>query len=559
MMEKQSASRSRSRRRGDVQRLYAARDIEPAQEKQQEAAPADWAGYTPNENEPFRRPAQESYTPNEEETPHEDWTGYQPNEEETPASETQEQEDYSAYYRPGGAEEEEQTAGPTFAPASGSNLYAYASAMRQEEAPLEQEQEGNVYHPREASWAQEEWEELAQEEGPAYQVRNDAAPAKKRRRKRKLRRVLVLLLIAVLLAAAVLLWQPLTELLGGEPQSTAGPIVTVAPTAEPVSAYKASQGEEISAVARNAISELSGTLEMEPVIVTSANIVTRSPGANGLYNFYLFTAEGRLLCYFEGLAADGVSPQPDGSFYVAQSPWLVASDGSDLIRVSQLASHLGGSLEMGPVQHGWTLVRNQANDSLNYINTDVQLLSPLWFSRAYPFTGAYTAAYADTGSASDQRYLLYVMGEDGTLNRWMSAPDMTGLIGTACGMACLNDGSLYALPDTETPVAHTDQADAYPDCGAVVARDAQTGLYGLFVDGRRLYDCVYDGIFPVESDLSWNSISLGNGEIGLTIHAVAERYPQPLAYSFALEKDGTVEYVSLSAQSDCPVRLDVGY
>lgn len=559
MTENQSAPRSRSRRRADVQRLYAARDIEPVQEKQQEAAPADWAGYTPNEDEPFRRPAQGSYTPNEEETPHQDWSGYQPNEEEAPAPEIQEQEDYSAYYRPGPVEEERQPVGPTFAPASGSNLYAYASAMRQEEAPAELEQEGNVYHPREASWAQEEWEELAQEEGPAYQVRNDAAPAKKRRRKRKLRRTLVIVLIAALLAAVALLWQPLTELLGDEPQTTTDPMPTATPTAEPVSAYKASQGEEISAVARNAISELSGTLEMEPVIVTPANIVTRSSGANGLYDFYLFTAEGRLLCYFEGLAADGVSPQSDGSFYVAQSPWLVASDGSDLIRVSQLESHLGGELEMYPVQHGWAMVRNQANESLNYINTDVQLLSPLWFSRAYPFTGAYTAAYADTGSASDQRYLLYVMGEDGTLTRWMSAPDMTGLIGAVCGMACLNDGSLYALPDTETPVAHIRQADAYPDCGAVVAQDAQTGLYGLFVDGRPLYECVYDGISPVESDLNWNSISLGNGEIGLMIHAVAETYPQPLAYSFALEKDGTVEYVSLSAQSDCPVRLDVGY
>lgn len=556
MTEKQSAPRSRSRRRADIQRLYAARDIEPVQDRQQESAPADWAGYTPNEDEPFRRPAQESYTPNEE-TPAQDWTGYQPNEAEAEMAPSEPQEDFSAYYRPGGAEETEPLSGPSFAPATGSNLYAYASAMRPEETADMGDQEGNVYHPREASWAQEDWEEP--EEGPAYQVRADAVPAKKRRRKRKMRRALVVVLIVALLAAALLLWQPLTELLGDEPQTTAGPLATPVPTAEPVSAYKASQGGQISSAARNAISQLSGTLDMEPVIVTSANIVTRSSGANSLYDFYLFTAEGRLLCYFEGLEADGVSPQSDGSFYVAQSPWLVAPDGSDLIRVSQLESHLGGELELFPVQHGWAMARNQANGSLNYINTDVQLLSPLWFSRAYPFTGAYTAAYADTGSDSDQRYLLYVLGEDGAMNRWMSAPNMEDLIGSACGMAYLNDGSLYALPDTQAPAAYTDQADAYPDCGAVVVRDPATGLYGLFVDGRRLYDCMYDSISPVESDLSWAGVSMGAGEKSMSIHAVTGVYPQPLAYSFALKKDDMVEYVSLSAQSDCPVRLDVGY
>lgn len=557
MMENQSAPRSRSRRRADIQRLYAARDIEPVQDKHQESAPVDWAGYTPNEDEPFRRPAQESYMSNEEEPPAQDWTGYQPNEEEAEIPSPEPPEDFSAYYRPGGSEEAEALSGPSFAPATGSNLYAYASAMRPEETADMGDTEGNVYHPREAFWAQEDWEEP--EEGPAYQVQADAAPAKKRRRRRRLRRGLMVVLIVALLAAVLLLWQPLMTLLADEPQTTADPSLTAAPTAEPVSAYKASQGEQISPAARNAISQLSGTLAMEPVLVTSANIVTRSPGANGLYDFYLFTAEGRLLCYFEGLKADGISPQPDGSFYVAQSPWLVAADGSDLIRVSQLESHLGGELKMDPVQHGWAMVCNQANGSLNYINTDVQLLSPLWFSRAYPFTGAYTAAYADTGSDSDQRYLLYVMGEDGTMNRWMSAPDMEDLIGSACGMAYLSDGSLYALPDTQAPAARTRQADAYPDCGAVAVQDPDTGLYGLFVDGRRLYDCLYDSISPVESDLSWNSVTMGAGEKSMTIHAVTGVYPQPLAYSFALEKDGTVEYVSLSAQSDCPVRLDVGY
>lgn len=557
MTDHQPAPKRRSRRRAEMQHLYTARDIASEQQEMQETAPAEWASYTPNEEEIFRRPARTEYPPNEEETaPVQDWTGYQPNEEEPEKQEPQ--EDLSAYYRPNGMDQGDYE-GPSFAPASGSNLYAYASAMRQEE-DVHPGAEGNVYHPRAADWAQEEWQEPPLEEGLAYQVQSDQAPARKRRRKRWLRRVLVLLLIAALLAALWLLRGPLMELFGAAPQLMETPIPTAVPTAEPVSAYKASQGAEISSPARNAISELSGTLEMEPVIVTGANIVTRSLGANGLYDFYLFTAEGRLLCYFEGLEADGVSPQPDGSFYVGQSPWLVASDGSALLRLTQLENQLGGELVLSPMQHGWAMVQNSANGSDNYINQDIQLLSPLWFSRAYPFTGAYTVGYVDTGSDSDQRYLLYVMGEDGSLTRWLSAPDMTGLIGSACGMAYLQDGSLYALPDTVTPAAQTDDVAAYPDCGAVVVRDGDTGLYGLFVEGRRLYDCQYDRIAPVESDLSWHQVSLGDGAGQMTVSAVAgATYPQPLAYSFALEKDGTVEYVSLSAQSDCPVRLDVGY
>ena len=631
MTENHSAPRSRSRRRADVQRLYAARDIaqQPMTEENQPAPPerhapfqrplasaqpftpneqpypytpneetiGEWEGYEPNEETRLSAGNETAadwggYTPNEEgggasfgEEAAADWSGYTPNGEPVPSADAgekidgaepgwgqeeawqnqqTEEPDFSAYYRRDiQADEPSSLDGPAFAPASSMNLYAYASALHAEDnksAAPGNGSEGNVYRPREATWSQEERRETLQTDGLAYQVQSEA-PAKRRRKKRLVRNLLVGFGVLAFAGALCLLRQPLQTLLGLEPAATETPQAAEAPqTAETIRAYTLPAEAELAPVARNAISQLCGTVAMDPCIVTESNVVTVSPRQDGLYDYYLFTAEGRLLCYFEGLAKGDMMVQPEGAFYVRQAPWLVTGDGSALIRTADLEKQLGAKLTLHPLQHGWAIAENPQNGSHNFINTSAQLLSPLWFARVFPFTGAYTLGYVDTGSDPDQRYLLYVLGEDGSFTRWTASADMADVVGSACGMAYLQSGQLYRLPNTDAPLLQTPSVEAYPDCGAVVVQDAQTGKYGLLVDGRPLYECVYDAIHPMESELAWEQTTLGGVDARFTIHAVAsEQYPLPLAYSFALEKDGTVEYVALSADSSCPIPLSGEY
>lgn len=567
---------TRSRRRQAVDRLYAARDLQAFDDAD---APfrrpsANDSRYTPNEEEPapMSGAAPSPYTPNEEpaQMDEEDWSGYTPNEdgaagsagEDSPYPPNQEEpageealEDappVSPYARPSG--EETAFDGPAFAPAPKMDLYAYAPAMRTEEPEtLPDSGPGNVYRPREVTWADTQRREALDVSG--YQVRDDAEPAvRKRRKKRLLKRGVIVAAVVVLAAALWLLRKPILGLFGGGGQSAPASVAAdSASPAEAVKAYTAARGAEVTQSARNAISQLSGSLPMDVCIVTGDNVVTRSQRSDGLYDFYLFTNQGRLLCYFEGLS--DMVLQADGAFYVNQSPWLVGSDGSALIRTASLESQLGAPLRLHPMQYGWATVENLADGTRNFLNRDGQLISSLWFSRLFPFTGAYTVGYVDTGSTADadQRYLLYVLGQDGQVLRWKNAAHTDDVVASACGMAYVNDGSLYRLPDVQTPVTVSAQVDAYPDCGALVLLDPETGKYGLFVDGAQHYACDYDAIRPMDSDLIWNQVSLG----GFTIHAVqAGQYPMPLSYSFLLEKDGKVEYVALSAQEDYPILLE---
>ena len=553
---------TRSRRRQAVDRLYAARDLQAFDDAD---APfrrpsANDSHYTPNEEEPAPLSGMDAspYTPNEEsaQMDAENWSGYTPNQEEfaDTLADTPSQAPVSPYARPSG--EETAFDGPAFAPAPKMDLYAYAPAMRAEEPEAPSDSgPGNVYRPREVTWADTQRREVLDASG--YQVRDDAEPAVRKRRKKRLLKRGVIVAAAVVLATALwLLRKPILGLFGGGQSAPASVTAdSAASPAEAVKAYTAARETELTQTARNAISQLSGSLPMDVCIVTGDNVVTRSQRADGLYDYYLFSNQGRLLCYFEGLTAQDMILQADGMFYVNQSPWLVGSDGSALIRTANLESQLGAALRLHPMQYGWAAVENLADGTRNFLNRDGQLISSLWFSRLFPFTGAYTVGYVDTGSTADadQRYLLYVLGQDGQTLRWKSAAHTDDVVASACGMAYVNDGSLYCLPDVQTPVATSDQADAYPDCGALVVRDPESGKYGLFVAGAQHYGYDYDAIRPMDSDLIWNQVSLG----GFTIHTVqAGQYPMPLSYSFLLEKDGKVEYVALSAQQDYPILLE---
>lgn len=94
-------------------------------------------------------------------------------------------------------------------------------------------------------------------------------------------------------------------------------------------------------------------------------------------------------------------PQAFGGFYVDQEPYLVAANGSALIRLDDLEATYGRELRLHPMYNGWSIIEGVEDGSTNYISAAGQMLSTLWFARSYPFTGQYTAAYVDTGSTAD--------------------------------------------------------------------------------------------------------------------------------------------------------------
>ncbi len=523
-------------------------------------------GFAPNEEQdPYA-----AYTPNEEADP---YAGYTPNEETVyeltdwqqeelpPAPDAAPQVDYAAYYSRESAEQETETE-PAFAPPPSMQQYGYQPQEWAEETEFSQETAvNNVYRVRTATWADEDREEAIAESELGYQVKEETQPVRKK--SRALRTVLIIVLVlAVLAGAGWLLRDLIAEKLGLEsfmPEATEEPFAAVI-TPEPVKAYDAAPAAAVAETTRNTIAQLSGTVAMENYIVTDSHVVTRNQRADGTWDFYLFTAaEGRLLCYFEGLGPLDMIPQENNTFYVSQAPWLVAPGGSALIRTADIEAALNESVFLHPMYRGWAVVESEVDGHANYVNASGQVLSSLWFSRTFPFTGEYTLAYVDTGSTADadDRYLLYVIGQDGNMSRWLATSHMEDALAAVCGMAYMSDGSLYLLPDTSAPVMVSPEIIAYLDCDAMVVRDPASGKYGLFVRGEQHYDFVYDSIRPLESDIEWAEKTLGGSDAVITLKAVSgAAYPQPLSHSFVLEKDGASEYVALSTSTSYPIRLD---
>ena len=551
MTQRPSAPRRRSRVSEQAQHLYMSRGGYSMEEAPCEEQSSLHLSQTHDDYEPMQ-PSYDAYAANEEAYAEEP---------------VQPVPDYAAYYsREGVAAEESQ--GPAFAAPVHLNYYGYESQMDvQEEAVEEEPLASNVYRPRKATWADEARQEALAQSELGYQVRADEAPVRKKRKKKKRRHTLRNILVAlaalsVLAAATFILWQPVMEWLKEEeilPTATEEPFRAVV-TPEPIKAYDAAPIAEMADATEDAIRQLSGSLKMEPHIVTDAHVVTRNQRADGSYDFYLFTApQGRLLCYFEGLGPQDMIPLEGGAFYVNQAPYLIAPSGSALIRTASIEAAIGESMRLHPLYHGWAVVESEEDGSANYISQSGQVLSTLWFSRTFPFTGEYTLAYVDTGSTADedQRYLLYVLGTDGTMSRWLATAHMEDVVAAACGMAYMANGDLYALPDTSAPVLNSPHIDAYLDCDAMVVQDGKNGKYGLLVHGEKHYDFVYDAIRPVESDITWGEKTLSASGAAFTVHAVeGESYPQPLSHSFVLEKDGQCEYVALSTSSSYPIRLD---
>ena len=568
MTDNHSGTRSRVRRSERAQHFYAARTFSDEEIKNEEqpsnaqaldkksasessvTAPAGEA-YLPNEPLASPKEAQERHTPNDISAPADE-----------PAAEGNElQIDFSAYYRRDGSAPEGDGSEPAFAPPIKLDFSGYDDHPWNE-GP-QQEPQSNVYRPREATWADTARRDVLAADGVGYQVQESDAPGRRRHRRNMLRNTLIALVALVVLAGGVWVFrEPITEWLGqsGIVSPASEEPFTAVVTPQPVEGYDAAPAVEIADSTRTAISKLSGTVQMDICAVTDTHVLTSNLRPDGTYDFYLFTAsEGRLLCYFDGLPKNGMFPQAFGGFYVEQEPYLVAANGSALIRLDDLEVTYGRELRLHPMYNGWSIIEGVEDGSTNYISAAGQMLSTLWFARSYPFTGPYTAAYVDTGSTadSDQRYLLYVLGQDGTMSRWLATPGMDELVASACGVAYMASGEIYLLPDTSAPMATSPQVDAYLDCDALVVKDAQTGKYGLFVAGEQHYDFIYDSIRPVECDIEWAEKVISGPGGTFTVHAVTgATYPQPLSHSFVLERDGQSEYVALSTQSCYPIRLE---
>ncbi len=424
----------------------------------------------------------------------------------------------------------------------------------------------NVYRVQEANWAQEERQTmLADADAEGYQVTAEERlkPVKRRRKKRKMRRTVMALAIAGVLAGG-LLWLAGQE----KPQSatTASSSAIPAPTAtpQPIRGYDAAPAMAVSDKTSQAIEQISGPVQMATYAVTDSNVLTRSMRADGLYDYYLFASDGRLLAYFDQLPADGMFPVDGGGFYAAMEPWLIDEEGRAMIDLTQLENTLGEEMTLHPMMNGWAKITD-ASGSHNLIDREGQLISRLWFCRSFPMTGSETVAYVDTGvEGSATRYTLYaVSGKDaGTIVKWRDAADNSDVVASALGMVYLQNGQLYRIADliddpAAPPLLETANVRFYTDCAAMVVQDAASGKYALYVNGQQHYDFVYDSILPVESDVRWQGDILpAQAGQAMVLAIGSASYPQPLSHYFVLSRDGAEEYVALSAVTNCPIILE---
>ncbi len=400
------------------------------------------------------------------------------------------------------------------------------------------------------------------EDAGGYQVKTEERkkPGKRRRRKRLLRRGMAAAAVVAVLAGAAYLYLSHRQPEERQPAAANVPVVTATP--QPVRGYDAAPAMQASEKATQAIDQISGPVEMATCAVTTDNILTRSMRADGLYDFYLFAADGRLLGYFDGLPADGMQPMEGGGFHVQMPPYLVDEEGRAMIAVEGIEAAIGSQTILRPLLNGWARIIASDGES-NFVSPEGQLLSRLWFCRSFAMTGENTVGYVDTGVAGDdKRYTLYIVSGQGSTVKWQDAADDRNVVTAALDMAYLQNGDLYRLSHlledpAAAPLCQTDEVRFYADCNAAVVRDGQSGKYALYVNGEKHYDAVYDSILPVESDVRWQGQPVGGQSGQATVLTVTGAgYPQPLSYYFVLSRDGAEEYVALSAASTCPILPD---
>ena len=367
--------------------------------------------------------------------------------------------------------------------------------------------------------------------------------------------LIVLLVLAVIGGGAYLFRYEILDLVGkvfGEEVAwKIMPTPTPTETVPAAPAYVSTVKMEAKPQAMEEISAVTGDLELTADSVTEQNIVLTSQNSEGTRDYYLFAYDtGRLLGYYEGLSE--LFPCGQNVFYIADAPYLITARGFPLADLDALQRSAGSEVTIYPMINGWAMVSGSRGAMLNFVGEDGMLLSSLWFAKAFPFTGDTSLAYVDTGNLTDEnaRYALYLLGRDGETKRLYYVGDTDGVMDSVCDLAFMANGEVRAQDEALTTVMVTDDAAAYVNCGALVLRDPDTGLYGLFVNGVQQYPFSFDSIEPMPSDLQW--ISQENGYV--TRYAVASReYPLPRSYSFVLRRGDTVQMISMAAVSVYPI------
>jgi len=328
------------------------------------------------------------------------------------------------------------------------------------------------------------------------------------------------------------------------------PTPTAAVSDEP--AYVSSTEIEVKTQAAKEINAVTGDLDLESWAVTEQNIVLREETQDGSFDYYLFAYDsGRLLGYYEGLV-DFV-PCSKYVFYIAEEPYLITSRGFPLADLEALERSAGSAVTISPMVGGWAIVKDAAGTMLNFVGEDGNLISNIWYCKAFPFTGDTTLAYVDTGNLSGNRYALCLLHRDGEAERLQYVGDTDGIMESVCSMAFTSDGEMLLQDEALTTMMTTDDVTAYVNCGALSVRDPETGLYGLFVDGVQQYPFAFDSIEPAPSDLTWEAVE--NGYV-TRCAVVNKSYPLPRSYSFILRKNDTEQTISIAAVSVYPILFD---
>jgi hypothetical protein len=395
--------------------------------------------------------------------------------------------------------------------------------------------------------------------GGVYQVHSEQPSDQGGRRGNGFLKFLIVLLVLALIAGGAYVFRyDILNFIGsvfGE-EAVARFLPTPAPTepAPEVPAYVPSAALAQKSQAVKEIGAVTDGLDLNTYAVTEQNIVMSNENQGGTFDYYLFDYDtGRLLGYYDGIS--GFIPCGKNVFYIDADPYLVTSRGFPLADIAALSRIAGSDVEIRPMVNGWALVQNADATMLNYIGEDGKLISSLWYIKAFPFTAETTIAYVDTGNVTgtENRYALYLLHRDGTAKRLHYVPDTEDYIESVCGMAFTPDGEMHTQDEALTLLMTTDQATAYVNCGALVVRDPETGLFGLFVDGVKQYPFAFDSIEPVPSALQWEARQVGC----VALRAVTGMaYPLPRSYNFVLRKGGTEQIVTIPAASVYPIILN---
>ena len=377
-----------------------------------------------------------------------------------------------------------------------------------------------------------------------YQVSQQSAEVKSS--KKTLLWIIISIIVIALIAIGFLLLKP---------KETPSPTTAEPTQAPPVQqAFTPSNPIKIGTTTELAINSLINTDNYTSKYITSDQIIYADKKDDNLYDYYIFKqGNGKLLNYFENLPYNAIYPLENGGTYVKQAPYLLNSDGQPFINTAKIESGLQQPTTLSQYLNGWAIISAKDGLSHNFINEKSETLHSLWFSKAFPFTGNHTLAYADTGTDGDERYLLYILTNNGTDHMWRTSSTTDDVLLSANNYAFMKNGEIFDLETPDTVLTTATESILYADFNALVFKSSETNKYGLYVDSTLHYPAIYDKISPVESTLLWESETIGSASFSVMDTSL---FPQPQACLFSLVEGDNEQFVSLSNKTPYPIAIE---